>query len=152
MIKLDTKILYFGASNPNIKEISEGKFLTSFKSIACCFAIDLNDVYGELNKKYTSINWSYNQWNKSENYLNKQLIPEKIKIINNAKEWIKTTGTSIGYLYSIDVDDFLNTADWLFDNMMVDILVQQKIETSKKNIMAAIDKVKRIINVLERQL
>ena len=55
MIKLDTKILYFGASNPNIKEISEGKFLTSFKSIACCFAIDLNDVYGELNKKYTSI-------------------------------------------------------------------------------------------------
>ena len=24
--------------------------------------------------------------------------------------------------YSIDVDDFLNTADWLFDNMMVDIL------------------------------
>ena len=54
--------------------------------------------------------------------------------------------------YSIDVDDFLNTADWLFDNMMVDILVQQRIETSKKNIMAAIDKVKRIINVLERQL
>ena len=54
--------------------------------------------------------------------------------------------------YSIDVDDFLNTADWLFDNMMVDILVQQRIETSKKNIMAAIDKVKRIISVLERQL
>ena len=109
MIKLDTKILYFGNSNPNIKEISEGKFLTSFKSIAYCFAIDLNDVYGELNKKYTSINWGYDQWNKSENYLNKQLIPEKIKIINNAKEWIKTTGTSIGYLYSVNVDDYILT-------------------------------------------
>lgn len=109
MIKLDTKILYFGTSNPNIKEISEGKFLTSFKSIACCFAIDLNDVYGELNKKYTSINWGYDQWNKSESYLNKQLIPEKIKIKNNAKEWIKTTGTSIGYLYSVDIDDYILT-------------------------------------------
>ncbi|MGN1398677.1 MAG: hypothetical protein ACI4WG_01565 [Erysipelotrichaceae bacterium] len=54
--------------------------------------------------------------------------------------------------YSIDTDDFLNTADWLFDNMMVDILVQQRIETSKKNIKEAIDKVQRIIKALERQI
>ena len=107
MIKLEAKTLYFGSSNPDIKEISKGKFLTTFKSIACCFAIDLNDVYGDLNKKYTSINWGYDQWSKSENYLNKQIIPDKIKITNNAEEWIKTKGESIGYLYSVKVDEYL---------------------------------------------
>ena len=107
MIKLEAKTLYFGSSNPDIKEISKGKFLTTFKSIACCFAIDLNDVYGDLNKKYTSINWGYDQWSKSENYLNKQLIPNLIKITNNAEEWIKTKGKSIGYLYSVKVDEYL---------------------------------------------
>ena len=101
------KSLYFGSTKNNIKEITAGKFLTSFKSIACCFAIDLEEVYGDLNKKYTSINWGYDQWNKSETYLNKQLIPEKIKITNNAKEWIKTSGTSIGYLYIVEVDDYV---------------------------------------------
>ena len=101
------KTLYFGSPSADIKDISSGKFLTTFKAIASCFAIDLNEVYGELNKKYTSINWGYDQWEKSENYLNKQEIPEKIKITNNAKEWIKTKGTSIGYLYSIEVNDYL---------------------------------------------
>lgn len=104
---MNIKKLYFGSSDSNIKEITSGKFLTSFKSIACCFAINLEEVYGELNKKYTSINWGYDQWTKNENYLNKQLIPNKIKITNNAKEWIKTKGTSIGYLYSVDVDDYI---------------------------------------------
>ena len=107
MIDLQVKTLYFGSPLNNIKEITTGKFLTSFKSIACCFAIDLEEVYGELNKKYTSINWGYDQWNKSENYLNKQLIPEKIKITNNAKEWIKTAGISEGYIYSIDINDYI---------------------------------------------
>jgi hypothetical protein len=107
MINLNVKKLYFGSSRNDIQNISSGKFLTSYKSIACCFAIDLEEVYGDLNKKYTSIDWSYDQWNKSEKYLEQQLIPEKIKITNNAKEWIKTSGTSIGYLYSIEVDEYL---------------------------------------------
>lgn len=107
MLNRDVKKLYFGSSDSNVVEIFSGKFLTTFKSIACCFAINLDDVYGELNKKYTSINWGYDQWNKSETYLNKQLIPEKIKITNNAKDWIKTKGESIGYLYSIEVDEYL---------------------------------------------
>ena len=97
MIELNTKILYFGSPQKDIKQIKEGKFLTTFKSIAACFAIDLEEVYGQLNKKYTSINWGYDQWQKSENYLNKQKIPKLIKIRNNAKEWIKTSGSSIGY-------------------------------------------------------
>lgn len=103
----DIKTLYFGSSNGDIKEITSGKFLTCFKAIASCFAINLDEVYGELNKKYTSINWGYDQWEKSENELNKQEIPEKIKITNNAKEWIKTEGISVGYLYSVNVDDYL---------------------------------------------
>lgn len=107
MMDLNTNKLYFGSPDANIKEIANGKFLTTFKSIACCFGIDLEEVYGDLNKKYTSINWGYDQWNKSESYLNKQLIPEKIKITNNAKEWIKTKGKSIGYLYSIEVNEYL---------------------------------------------
>ena len=87
----------------------------------------------------------------------KTLREEKIEIIQKAKRALIKFNDELDDIYdqdeySIDVDDFLNTADWLFDNMMVDILVQQRIETSKKNIMAAIDKVKRIINVLERQL
>lgn len=106
-VQLESKILYFGSHNDNIKEISSGKFLTSFKSIACCFAINLEEVYGDLNKKYTSINWGYDQWSKSKKYLEKQEIPKLIKITNNAKDWIKTEGKSIGYLYSIDVDDYL---------------------------------------------
>lgn len=106
MIK-DTNVLFFGSPTANIQYITAGKFLTSFKSIACCFAINLEEVYGDLNKKYTSINWGYDQWNKSESYLNKQLIPDKIKITNNAKDWIKTSGQSIGYLYSIEVDEYL---------------------------------------------
>lgn len=118
MIKdLNTNILFFGSSENNIEYITCGKFLTSFKSIACCFAINLEEVYGELNKKYTSINWGYDQWNKSETYLNKQLIPEKIKITNNAKEWIKTSGISTGYLYSIQVDEYiLNHLDTFNDS------------------------------------
>lgn len=103
----DIHILYFGSSKKDITQISNGKFLTTFKSIAACFAIDLNDCYGDLNKKYTSINWSFDQWQKSEQYLNKQIIPEKIKINTNAKEWIKTSGNSIGYLYSIEVDNYI---------------------------------------------
>ena len=107
LLDSNIKYLYFGSPKDDIKEITSGKFLTTFKPIACCFAIDLQEVYGKLNKKYTSINWGYDQWEKSENYLNKQEIPEKIKITNNAKEWIKTKGTSIGYLYSIEVNDYL---------------------------------------------
>lgn len=107
LLDSNIKYLYFGSSKDDIKEITSGKFLTTFKSIACCFAIDLNECYGELNKKYTLINWGYDQWEKSENYLNKQEIPKLIKITNNAKEWIKTEGTSQGYLYSIKVDDYL---------------------------------------------
>ena len=115
MIKLEAKTLYFGSSNPNIKEISKGKFLTTFKSIACCFAIDLNDVYQE-NKKYYSINWGYDQWSKSEKYLNKQLIPNLIKITNNAADWIPTSGKSIGYLYAIKVDEYLLNHIETFNN------------------------------------
>lgn len=99
--------LYFGSPKNDIKQIYKGKFLTSFKSIACCFAINLDDVYGQFNKKYTSINWGYDQWNKSEEYLNKQQIPKLIKITNNAKDWIKTFGVSIGYLYQIEVDEYI---------------------------------------------
>lgn len=103
---LNTKYLYFG-SHYKHKQITNGKFLTSFIPIACCFAIDLNEVYGELNKKYTSINWGYDIWSKSEKYLEKQEIPKLIKIFNNAKDWIPTSGTSTGYLYSVKVDDYL---------------------------------------------
>ena len=67
------KFLYFGSSDANIKQIWQGKFLTCYKSIASCFAIKLDDVYGEYNKKYTSINWGYDQWNKSFSYLQKKL-------------------------------------------------------------------------------
>lgn len=99
--------LYFGSPDGNITEIFSGKFLTCYKSIACCFAIDLKDTFGDLNKRYTSINWGFDQWSKSENYLERQVIPKKINIINNAKEWIKTSGVSIGYLYCVDVDEYL---------------------------------------------
>ena len=116
MIELNTKILYFGSPQKDIKQIKEGKFLTTFKSIAACFAIDLEEVYGQLNKKYTSINWGYDQWQKSENYLNKQKIPKLIKIRNNAKEWIKTSGSSIGYLYAIKLDDYISKHLEIFNN------------------------------------
>ena len=101
------KKLYFGSTKQNIKEIRAGKFLTAFKSIASCFAINLEECYGELNKKYTSINWSFDQWQKSEAYLKKQEIPKLIKINTNAKEWIKTSGNSIGYLYEVNIDDYI---------------------------------------------
>ena len=51
MIKLDAKTLYFGASNPDIKEISKGKFLTTFKGIACCFGE--GRYYIEINRPFT---------------------------------------------------------------------------------------------------
>lgn len=108
MQNLNIKNFYFGSPKEDIKEITSGKFLTEFISIACCFAIDQNEIYGELNKKYTSINWSYDQWQKSENYLNKQEIPTLIKINNNAKEWVETKGISEGYLYSIENDEYLS--------------------------------------------
>ena len=101
------KTLYFGSYDNDITEIFAGKFLTAFKSIACCFAIPINDIYGSENSSYISINFGYDIWNKSKEYLNKQEIPNKIKITNNAKDWIKTSGKSIGYLYSIKVDDYL---------------------------------------------
>ena len=103
---LNSKYLYFG-SHYEHKQITKGKFLTSFIPIACCFAIDLNEVYGELNKKYTSINWGYDIWSKSEKYLEKQEIPKLIKIFNNAKEWIPTSGISTGYIYKIQLTDYL---------------------------------------------
>ena len=89
------KYLYFGSSESNITEITNGKFLTTFIPIACCFAIPIDDVYGELNKRYYSINFGYDIWEKSEAYLAKQEIPKNINIINNAKDWIKTSGQSI---------------------------------------------------------
>lgn len=98
---------YFGSPRKDIKQIYKGKFLTTFKSIACCFAINLDQVYGQFNKKYTSINWGYDQWSKSEKELEKQQIPKLIKITNNAKDWIKTFGTSVGYLYEIEADEYL---------------------------------------------
>lgn len=103
---LNSKYLYFG-SHYEHKQITKGKFLTSFIPIACCFAIDLNEVYGELNKKYTSINWGYDIWSKSEKYLEKQEIPKLIKIFNNAKEWIPTSGISTGYIYKVQLTDYL---------------------------------------------
>ena len=115
MIELAAKTLYFGSSNPDIKEISKGKFLTTFKSIASCFAINLNDVYQE-NKRYYSINWGYDQWSKSEKYLNKQLIPNLIKITNNAIDWKPTAGTSIGYLYAVKVNNYLLNHIETFNN------------------------------------
>lgn len=101
------KILYFGSYDNDITEISTGKFLTTFKAIACCFAIPINDIYGDENSGYLNINFGYDIWSKSEVYLNKQEIPKKIKITNNAKDWIKTSGKSFGYLYSVEVDDYL---------------------------------------------
>ena len=101
------KYLYFGSSEKDLSEITDGKFLTTFFPIACCFAISINDIYGELNKRYYSINFGYDIWEKSESYLSKQEIPKQINIVNNAKDWIKTNGQSIGYIYTVEVTDYL---------------------------------------------
>ena len=99
--------LYFGSSDKQIKQIHNGNFLTQYKAIASCFRIDKNDLYGEFNKKYTSINWSYDIWNLSFKELQKNKIPEKIKIYNNAEKWMETNGNSIGYIYEIETDDYI---------------------------------------------
>ena len=53
------KYLYFGSSEKDLSEITDGKFLTTFFPIACCFAISIDDIYGELNKRYYSINFGH---------------------------------------------------------------------------------------------
>lgn len=49
----------------------------------------------------------------------------------------------------VDVDGILGTADWLFDNTIVDVIVQLKISKSIENIESAIDKIEQIIDILE---
>ena len=107
LLNREIKYLYFGSPKNDIKEITSGKFLTTFIPIACCFTIDVDDLYGPLNKRYYSINWGYDIWSKDEQYLSKQQVPKQINVINNAKNWIKTKGTSIGYIYVIELTDYI---------------------------------------------
>lgn len=54
--------------------------------------------------------------------------------------------------FSIDTDSFLAVSDWLMDNSIFDFMMQSKISESKKNVKSAIEKIRKIIKVLEKQV
>lgn len=86
-------------------------FVTPFKGIASCFIINHQQILDKfeklIGKRITSCNFNYDVWNKP----NEQLL----NVINNIKVSIQTnevktdqilTGTSTGYLYTIDFNKY----------------------------------------------
>lgn len=96
--------LYFGCSEKQDK-IFSNKHLTSLIGIANIFIIDKNDLYQNYNKIYNSINFGYDLWNKSPKFLKN--IQHKVKIYNNAKDWIETNGKSYGFIHRIKLTDYI---------------------------------------------
>ena len=101
---LDKQYLYFGSSIRH-SAISANNFLTLLPGIASICVINKNDLYQGINKYYNFINFEYDLWNKSINFLKEK--QSKVKIYNNAKDWIKTKGVSEGYIHKIKLTDYI---------------------------------------------
>lgn len=99
---LNKKYLFFGSPNEET-EVVNGKYLTMLPGIASIFMIDMHDLFQFLNKPYKNISFEYDVWNRKPDSL---LKPAKfVKITNNVKDWIKTSGTSQGYIHRILLTD-----------------------------------------------
>ena len=110
---LDKEYLYFGSSIKH-SVISANKFLTLLPGIASIFVINKNDLYQGINKYYNFINFEYDLWNKSINFLKEK--QSKVKIYNNAKDWIKTKGVSEGYIHKIKLTDYIRNNLKVYNN------------------------------------
>lgn len=101
---LNGEYLYFGSPIKHTT-ISSNKFLTLLPGIASIFVIDTNDLYQGINKYYNFISFGFDLWNKSPEFLKKK--QSSVKIYNNAKDWIKTKGTSKGFIHKIKLTDYI---------------------------------------------
>lgn len=53
---------------------------------------------------------------------------------------------------NVDISDFLTFADFFFDGLIADILVQSKIKQARRNIVEAISRVENILILLRKQM
>ena len=108
------KYMYHG-SPKKLKHLAPGKrglFLTPHPGIASIFTIPKEDIK-EL-QKYRSYNTGYKEWKSSDHKLKEPL--RNIHIEHTARGEAPSSGTSIGYVYKVDVSKHRHLLEHFLDN------------------------------------
>ena len=84
-------------------------FVTPFKGLCSCFVIDRNIVLDKLCEQFNcrnfkGLNFGYDVWAQCEKYKDK--LPNHVTIEMNLKNIKPFSGTSTGYLYTIDFNRY----------------------------------------------